>query len=240
MQEFTIGGVLRRATMLFGAHAGLLVGSALLIGALPQVVGLILLRSLAATHPGWAALLGLWYWIGGTLLQAIVLRVAVDDASRRRSSPGELARTAARFFLPIAAIALLGGVVTGLASILLVIPGLMLLCRWYIAVPVEIAERSGIIASFGRSAYLTKGVRWKIFGLILILAVIGFLLVFASGLIGGFITRMSQNPWPSLVGQSIGTALFTLVGPLASTIAYLSLREIKEGSLSEDLLAVFE
>ena len=65
-------------------------------------------------------------------------------------------------------------------------------------------------------------------------------LVFASGLIGGFITRMSQNPWPSLVGQSIGTALFTLVGPLASTIAYLSLREIKEGSLSEDLLAVFE
>ena len=240
MREFTIGGVLRRATMLLGAHAGLLIGAALLVVALPQTVGLAVLSSVASEHPALAGLGGLWYWVGGTLLQAIVLRVALDDVSRKRSSPGELAGTAARFFFPIVAIALLGGIATGLASFLLVIPGLMLLCRWYLTVPVEIAERSGIMASFGRSAHLTFGVRWKVFGLILILAVIGFALAFAGGFIGGLITRLSQNRWPSLVGQSVGAALFTLVGPLASTAAYLTLREIKEGSLSEDLLSVFE
>ncbi len=48
----------------------------------------------------------------------------------------------------------------------------------YVAVPVCVIEKQGVIASLSRSRALTKGYRWQIFGLFLLVMVIGFIGLF--------------------------------------------------------------
>ena len=59
----------------------------------------------------------------------------------------------------------------------LVIPGLVLSTIWWVAIPVAVVERPGTVASLRRSSELTKGVRWRIFGLF-----VAYLLVLFGGL----------------------------------------------------------
>lgn len=239
MQEFTVGGVLRRATLLLRAHVGLFLMLALLIVAVPQVLLVLLVRNVAPANPGLMGLAGLWYWIGGNVLQTVVVKIGIDDASGREFRIDELIGTAMRFFFPVLVIAVLAGIAISFASVLLIVPGAMLFCRWYLAIPVEVSERPGITASFRRSAALTYGVRWSILGVTLIFGVIGIAVALVAGFVGGLITGSTHILWMSFAGQAIGTASITLIAALANTTAYVGLREIKEGILSEDLVAVF-
>ena len=51
------------------------------------------------------------------------------------------------------------------------IPGLIIYTVLWLVVPVAVVERPGIVASLRRSSMLTKGYRWQIFGMVLILGV---------------------------------------------------------------------
>ena len=57
------------------------------------------------------------------------------------------------------------GVLGGL--VLLIVPGLRLMCRWWMAVPVSILERRGVLEALRRSGELTHGNRWGILALII-------------------------------------------------------------------------
>ena len=109
------------------------------------------------------------------------------------------------------------------------------MCRWYVAVPVQVTERSGILASFSRSAELTRGVRWSIFGALLVVGLIGIVIFYLSTTLAGFAGRVGLI----LGGTVVGTTLTMLNGCLLHTAAYLELREIREGAMSEDLVSVF-
>ena len=65
----------------------------------------------------------------------------------------------------------------------------MFLCAYYIAVPVCVIERPGVIQSMSRSADLTYGTRWRIFGLVLVVFIpvgaIGAILLAIGKAIGG-------------------------------------------------------
>lgn len=239
MQELRIGGVLRRASTLLRRHPGLL-GVAVLLVAVPQVIALALPPSMAPDHPGLFGISRIVPWLCSLLLQAVVIRVGIDDANRETSKAGQLAGAAARSFFPLLGLSLLSGICIGFASVLLIVPGAVLFCRWYVVIPVQVAEQSGVIRSFDRSAHLTYGVRWRVLGLVLIAGLIGLILALGTGVIGGFFAALSHNRWPDILGQAIGLALLTLLPALVTTAAYLDLREIKEGAFSEDLVAVFD
>jgi hypothetical protein len=59
---------------------------------------------------------------------------------------------------------ILAGIGTGLAFLLLVLPGFVVITMWSLVVPVVTIEQQGILASLPRSAFLTRGRRWRIFG----------------------------------------------------------------------------
>lgn len=240
MRDFTIGGVLRRTMALLRAHAALLLGSATILAVVEKAIDFALVARIRDAQWSVAALAGLISWIGWLVLQIIVVRIGVDDARGQQSAPGELATIALGLFFPVAWLVVLSGLGIALASLLLVVPGMMLFCRWNVAVAVQVAERPGTLAALGRSAALTEGVRWSIFGLILVVTLIDVVISAIFGFGGGFITGVTHNPWPVLIGQAIGSALFVLFGLVANTATYLELREIREGALSHELVAVFE
>src|SRR5262245_5594048 len=124
-----------------------------------------------------------------TLAQAIVLYGAFQDMRGRPVSLSESLQVGLQRFFPIVGLAIVMGILIMLGFILLIVPGLILLTMWFVATPACVVERLGPMRSLGRSSELTKGHRWKIFGLMLVLLLISMVVTpvieFAFAAIGG-------------------------------------------------------
>jgi hypothetical protein len=75
--------------------------------------------------------------------------------------------------LPVIGLAICAFVLTALGLIVLIVPGLIVATMLFVATPVCVIERLELdpFSSMERSAQLTKGHRWKIFGLLVLAAV---------------------------------------------------------------------
>lgn len=125
----------------------------------------------------------------------------------------------------------------GVASLLLVIPGIILAMVWYVVIPVAVVERPGIFAAFGRSATLTRGNRWRIFGIYLISGAIGWALsipiVAATLIFYGNAVILAGLQW-------ILTAASLVVSAVITAVVYYYLRIAHEGGSIEDIAEVFD
>lgn len=188
---------------------------------------------------------GLLYFVFYFMLQAALVHGTVAYLNGRKASFSSCLATGLRVFFPMIGIAFLVGWGIVLGLVLLIVPGIMLAMRWIVAVPVRVAEGPGILNAMGRSADLTRGHRWAIFGLVVIFFVAQLML---QGAIAPFSAGMGYtagggSPLAAL-GVSEGLswivsaiiAMFTAVG-IASI--YYELRSIKEGIGPEQLAAVF-
>ena len=98
-------------------------------------------------------------------------------------------------------------------GLLLVIPALILYVMWFVAIPVCVVEQLGPFRSLGRSRQLTKGHRWKILGLLLVIlipalivgAILGGITVFVLGATLGQIVNLIWSPFAELRGNTVGT-----------------------------------
>ena len=141
-----------------------------------------------------------------------------------------------RRFFPIIGLAFVMYFLVGLATILLIIPGLILLTMWFVATPVCVVENLGPIKSMRRSSQLSKGHRWKIFGLILLVAVLG------SVIIGGINISLEALAGPilSLIGGLLLNGVWGAFNAIAVVVTYHDLRVAKEGTNIEQIAAVFD
>lgn len=131
------------------------------LGGLPSALYMSVLASAAVS-------------VTGTLLLSGVAAACVSvDAVRGEPSP-KMVRDRLRAPRPAAAagVALIVAVATLLGSFLLIAPGVLAYAVWALAAPVAVMERSGPAASLARSVRLTRGHRWRILGItVLILAI---------------------------------------------------------------------
>lgn len=104
----------------------------------------------------------------------------------------------------------------------------------WIAVPVAVVERSGVIASMRRSATLSKGNRWRIFGILLILTLLN---LFADWIVT--LPFEVGGTMHSLAAFAVAIA-FTAWGAVAAAVAYHDLRLEKEGLGVNEIAAVFD
>lgn len=178
----------------------------------------------AATLVGSAALL----WLTGETLAG--------------ARPGAVA--ALRAGLPRAWPLLLLMIVQGagvmLGFILLVVPGLMLLVAWAVSAPALVSERSKVFDSLKLSQQLTKGNRWRIFGLLLLLMV-AFLLIFAGiGAVGGWTMLVGQDAAGLLLIQPLSNAVTYLISYVGAGVLYAELKGLRHGVGAESLAKVFD
>src|SRR5262245_23105166 len=120
-----------------------------------------------------AGLLGaLLMVVFGMLSQAVIVHAAFQNMRGRPVQLGEALNIAMQRFFPILGVALLTAILAGLGMLALLVPGFILLIMWFVAIPVCVVEQRGAWASMQRSAELTKGHRWKIFGMMILLVII--------------------------------------------------------------------
>jgi uncharacterized membrane protein len=110
------------------------------------------------------------------------------------------------------------------------------------ALPVAVHEGLGLRGSMSRSRVLTKGHRWPIFGLFLI--VIVFLLARQVGLALAFVFAMTvvgsvSSYMVITIPVAIVSAIIWVATSVVITATYTELRHIKEGSSVEDLAEIF-
>lgn len=143
---------------------------------------------------------------------------------------------------PLVWLALVYGVLTVIAFILFVIPGIYLVTVWCVSVPVLMFENVGAIGALGRSHELTRGRWWATFGALLSAIVLLTVVLFVIGLLLGAIeTGLSINSiGVLLVVSALGTIITDLIAyPFVSAVIavmYIDLRVRKEG-LDLELLA---
>ena len=252
--RFQIGRVLSDTFAVFGRNVGLWLILALIFSAVPAIVlQLLILQPLsgglaspdisdsAAVNPAlfmanpWVpALGGLISLVLALLLQSALIRGTIEDLSGKRPVLGDCIATAISVFLPALGIAILVGLGITIGFILLIVPGIILFLRWVVAVPVLVQERQGVLGSMGRSAALTQGNRWALFGLfvviVIILIVVQIVVGFVVALFGGIIALVL-----GLVVQSILSTIFST----ATAVSYVQLREAKEGTSVQELAQIF-
>ncbi|UCI06027.1 hypothetical protein [Mesorhizobium sp. B1-1-8] len=249
--RFEIGRVFNGTFSVIGRNIGLCIGLALLFSGLPA----LLIRmwqqpqidAMLHGDPGAMAdpnavfrnfyisiIAGLVAFVFALLLQAALMRATIEDLNGKQPSFGDCIQIAIRFLLPTLAIGLLVGIGAGIGLMLLIVPGIILWLGWSMAVPVLIQERLGVFGSMSRSRALTKGSRWSLFGLFLIIVIIamiiqwGMLLVLV--LFGGIIAE---------VGAALVQTVVSMVLSVATAVSYVELRQAKEGASIDQLAEIF-
>lgn len=192
--------------------------------------------AMLATGAGIAAVVGILWMALSLLGQAASLYGAVQRMRGQEFTIGEsLGRGLARFF-PIMGMLICQIVGLMVGFVLLVIPGLIFMLMWSVALPVCVIERLGPIASLQRSGYLTKGNRWRILGIFLLVGV------------GNAIVRwMVQLILHAVAGQTVailGVFVWQVAAQAFTSILvaviYHDLRVAREGIDIDRIAVVFD
>ncbi|MER9144390.1 hypothetical protein NKH92_17050 [Mesorhizobium sp. M0871] len=204
---------------------------------------------------------GLVLLILAFLAQAALVRATIEDLNGKRPSIGDCIQIALRSFLPtlgiglviIVAMFLVAMILTvitmaipivgGVIALLSLIPIAMWLISISVAVPVAVQERPGVFASISRSRALTKGSRWRIFALFLVLGIVAiglqvvFTLLFQAAIASGGISTTGLIA--AAIGSSLLSTIVSAVISVAIAVTYVELRQVKEGTSVDELAQIF-
>jgi hypothetical protein len=160
----------------------------------------------------------------------------VQNMRRGDFSLDEAMRVALRRSGALLVLSLLTLLLAMLGLMLFVVPGVIVFCVYAVAAPACIVEGLGPIKSMSRSAFLTKGNRWRVFGILC-------LLYFG----GGSIQQLLKFILNRLLGEVVGLVfalpvevVFGAFTPAVLGVLYMQLRVAKEGVDVEHITKVFD
>jgi len=236
--QFRVGGVLNRTSSVLSRNF-----LTFFIVTIVAYVPLLLIPGAAGAAPEPSSIsvglifLGVFLMLVLSLVsQAVVLYGAFQDMRGRPVNLTESLKVGLRRFLPILGLAIVMGLALMLATLLLVIPGLILFTIWFVALPACVVEQLGPFGSMGRSSQLTKGNRWKVFGLIIVLFLI-------SGIVGGMVNvvlGLLRSPILLMIGSLVWNGIWGAIYAIAVVVTYHDLRVAKEGVDTDQIAAVFD
>jgi hypothetical protein len=240
--EFRVGNVLNRTSSVLSRNFLIF----FVVTAVAQLPSLLFLKTetMNPNASGAEIAVMVTLGIGGAVLmivlsmlsQAIVLYGAFQNMRGREVSLAESLQVGLRRFWAILGMAFLVALLAGLAVLALIFPALILATMWFVAAPACVVEQLGPWASMRRSRELTKGHRWKVFGLMMLLLII-------SGIAGGTITAALTAIGGNLLAM-VGTVLWNgawgAFSAIAVVVTYHDLRAAKEGIDIDQIAAVFD
>jgi hypothetical protein len=237
--DFRVGPVLTRTATILSQNFLIF----FLIGVVANLPSVLLgqgTESVATSPTGQGAVLliigGVLSFIFSMISQAVMVHAAFQAMRRRPVNVGESLRVGLSRVLAVIVLAILMGFLGGLGFVFLIVPGLILMTMWFVSTPACVVERTGPWTSMKRSAALTKGHRWKVFGLLLLLVLLSLIV---AGLIQLVLTQVGSTILV-LLGTLLWGALWTAYYSIAVVMTYHDLRVAKEGIDIEQIAAVFD
>ncbi|UCI06026.1 hypothetical protein [Mesorhizobium sp. B1-1-8] len=243
--KFRIGRVLGDSFTVIGRNPVLCLGLGLVVYALPNFAfSLWFWESVTLVEHGspepsvqrimLSAIGVVGYVLLLSFLQSALMRAAIEDLNGKRPLIRDCIGTALAFLLPAIGISFLLALGVLFGFVLLVVPGLLLLARWFVAIPVLIQERRGVLGSLARSRDLTAGSRWPVVAVWLVV----FLATLAINLSLKRLLFAFGSPSGFFVSTILAAAEF-VVGSVVPAVSYVELRRVKEGTSVEELAEIF-
>ena len=255
--SLSAGRVFERAVAAVRTNPTVILGLALVVGALPTLVVTYLFVQMGmmspaalqsgAISPGAIAAAALFTSLASLVISAIVqgalTRAAIGATEGKQVSFGESLGTGLRVVLPLIGLAIVTAVGVMFGLILLIVPGVILALMWSVAVPALVVERRGVFDSLSRSNQLTKGAKGTVFGILFVV----FIAYWVVSMIFGVVGLAAYNPASAAGGMTVmnvigGAILNTLFNAAWGTVQpalYVELRQLKEGTSVEALEEVF-
>lgn len=253
--SITTGNILRRSFQLFGQAPGLFFSIILILySPLTLLYVPFFLEASLSGEPaevvagaeGWV----LWGPVAAAVLLFLVVTPAASAAiaygvvRKMRHEPvtlGECFRKGFRRWVSVVGASILIGLLTLGGFVLCILPGIIALTGWFVAIPALVVEEIPATDGMERSWNLTSGHRLSIFGVVFV-----------------FFLLQQLTEIPSYLGESLGVAqegvgallllvltlavslVFTAVQSIASAVAYHDLRVEGEGFGLEEIAAAFD
>ena len=157
------------------------------------------------------------FWVQGALVEAVQ---DVRDG-RVDMTIGELYERTRPFLPALIAAGLLAGIGISIGLVLLIVPGLVLLTRWSVLVPVIVLEKRRAGEAFGRSTELVRGSGWTVFGIVIVTLIASAI---ARNILFALFTFLPDflQAW---VGGLIADSLTVPLVALAWTVMYYRLAQ---------------
>jgi hypothetical protein len=153
--------------------------------------------------------------VAAFVLQATLVKAVQDVRDGHADlSIRQTVNEALPFLAPVAGASILAGIAITIGLVLIIVPGLFLITIWAVIVPVIIIERSGALASFGRSRQLVRGHGWHVFGTLVLVYIIMLVVNIVLGLI--------FSALPNVVGEGLSSVISgTLISPFLALVVTL-------------------
>ncbi len=263
MRSFSFGAVYKRFFHLMGAHFPLIFTTALLLIFLPTLG--VLYTLVAEFHLPVTALSdrldtfdgnGWLYSIAGRvtlyILKILAISIVTEAMIRRASGKtigsGQLIGNAFANLIPLFFVAISVAMIVIGGTILLIVPGIIWMLATSVAMPAYIDHKGlGVSDSVSKSFEMTRGHRWVLLGIFIVLLLMAIGCGICVGLIWTVfkiaIIRMGAPTLAGLPLLDIGEAVVNgltssieMLGIVMTAAQYLTLRESK-GKASPELMA---
>lgn len=247
--KFTIGNTLNEGFSLLSKHFAKVFLVGILTYALPIVIGAILLAVTTgfniATNPDPTTIDSVWwssfgiYMVITVIASLISFSMITEVVINERFALGGAFVRALKNLIPLIVISILLSLAIMLGMILLIVPGIIVTLMFYVVMTAYIAEPGlGILGAFKRSRELTKGHRWGILAIVLIVAICIAILNMIVALPLGL--SAPGEAGPVVIALSAFISAVTTIISLVFTIAiYTSLRRAKDTHTPETVAEVF-
>jgi hypothetical protein len=252
----SVGRVFSRGFGVIADNPATVFGIAFIFGAVPSVVLNWLQRDLFASQMDTYQAVGSMALVLGSfflslviqaLVQGSLVRATLAFARGERATFGECVSASLSVVVPLVALAVLLGLGVGIGMMFFLVPGIMLFVMWAVASPALVAERTGVFEAFGRSRYLTKGVRWKVFGVEILIFILYYVFMAVFGAITYSVAGFDMNGFVASGGLPISWIITTVitatvvntVWSTVQTSLYVELRNWKEGLPEQSLAEIF-
>ena len=239
LRPMSMGEILDASFALLRHHAGVFFGIAIVCQGVPTALGLFVQFAGGATqHFGLWALGQVLSMVGYLLVSAASIRVVSQAylghdpgmAEALNFAFGKLGRTLSA--------GLAATILAALATLLFIIPGIVVACGLAVAVQAAVLEPlSSGLDGVGRSWRLTKGFKWRAFGLFCVVFVLFLLFLLGFGLLAGIAAFLFRALLvPAVVGLGLVSLFLYPFTSCVLTLFYYDLRVRKE-AFDLDLLS---
>lgn len=245
---FDLGRVIQRTFGSIRQNAAVFIGAAVVLVGLPSALQAYgqtdMITSQSASSLAFMGIGFVLYLVGLFMLQGMVVKAAVNGFGGKATSFGDAFNVGIQMFLPLLGLAIVAGLATGFAYLLLIVPGIILSVIWSVAAPSVVVEKRGVFEALQRSRDLTRGYRWQVFGLLVIYVILSWIIGLAIGGVavatGGTFSGGSTSLVVNLITGPLVNVLSGVIASAGVGALYYELRTAKEGAGVEDLAAVFD
>lgn len=154
-------------------------------------------------------------WITGALIKVVQ---DVESDGQLDAGVGDLLKVVTPYLVSLFFLTIVVSILVYIGLILLIIPGIVLALIWAVSAPAMVVENQGVFGSMGRSVELTRGNRWRVLGVaivvFLIYVVVAALIYILAlitpvlGIIGGIAAIVILYPYIAII---VGVLYFRLV-----------------------------